>query len=283
MRGNEEMTRQFSLSYLTALNCSPPEMVYIAEHAGYDFVGFRSITPNNSKFSVSGLELSLSKDKKMFRKTKTALNETGLKVLDLEVVVIYDGFEPKVHLPDFEVAAELGGRHVLTIVRTSDRKRAIECFTELCDLAKPFGLTIDLEFVPWFNVSTLKDAIDIVSAAGCDNGGILVDPLHFHRSKVGIEELEQVPREWIHYAQICDAHKEIPITEEELIYTATKERLYVGEGGIDVAAILKKLPNIPYAIEIPHIQRVKELGVEQFARNCLQTAKDYLNQKIGTY
>lgn len=277
------MTRQFSLSYLTALNCSPPEMVYIAERAGYDFVGFRSITPNNPKFSVSGLELSLSRDKEMFRKTKTALDETGLKVLDLEVVVIYDGCEPKVYLPDFEAAAELGGKHVLTIVRTSDHNQAIERFTELCDLAKPYGLTVDLEFVPWFNVATLKDAFEIVNAAGCDNGGILVDPLHFHRSKVGIEELVRVPPEWFHYAQICDAPKNIPITEEELIDTATKERLYVGEGGIDVSAIFKKLPNIPYAIEIPHVKRVQELGVEQYARNCLQTAKEYLNQKIGTY
>lgn len=277
------MTKQFSLSYLTALNCSPPEMVYIAERAGYDFVGFRSITPDNPKFSVSGLELSLSKDKEMFRKTKTALDETGLKVLDLEVVVIHDGFEPKSYLPDFEVAAELGGRHVLTIVRTNDRNHAIEGFQELCELAKPFGLTIDLEFVPWFNASTLKNAIDIVGAAGCNNGGILVDPLHFNRSRVKIEELEQVPREWFHYAQICDAPKSIPTTEEELIYTATKERLYLGEGGIDVAAILNKLPNIPYAIEIPHVTRIKELGVEKYAQNCLQTAKEYLNQKIGTY
>ena len=277
------MKRQFSLSYLTALNCSPPEMVYIAERAGYDFVGFRSIAPNNPKFSVSGLELSLSRDKEMFRKTKTALDETGLKVLDLEVVVIYEGCEPKVYLPDFEAAAKLGGKHVLTIVRTNDRNQAIECFTELCDLAKPYGLTIDLEFVPWFNVSNLKDAVDTVSAAGRENGGILIDPLHFHRSKVGIEELEQVPEEWFHYAQICDAPKDIPNTEEELIYTATKERLYVGEGGIDVAAILKKLPNIPYAIEIPHIKRLQEFGVEQYARNCLQTAKEHLYQKIGTY
>jgi sugar phosphate isomerase/epimerase len=125
--------------------------------------------------------------------------------------------------------------------------------------------------------------MEIVSAAGCDNGGILVDSLHFHRSKVGLEELEQVPREWFHYAQICDAPKDIPITEEELIYTATKERLYVGEGGIDVAAILKKLPNIPYAIEIPHVKKIQEFGVEQYARNCLQTAKEHLNQIIGTY
>jgi sugar phosphate isomerase/epimerase len=283
MRRDQEMTRKFSLSYLTALNCTPPEMVYIAKRAGYDFVGLRTITPNDPKFSVSSPGLSLSNNKAMLRRTKTALDETGVKLLDLEVAIIYDGVDPKIYLPDFETAAELGGRHVLTIVRTGDRNFAIECFSELCDLAKPFGLTIDLEFVPWFNVSTLKDSIDIVNSSGRDNGGILIDPLHFNRSKVGIEELDQVPREWFHYAQICDAPKEIPTSEEELIYTATKERLYVGEGGIDVASILKKIPNIPYAIEIPNVERVNEFGVEQYARNCLQTAKEYLNQQIGAY
>ncbi|MCM3567511.1 sugar phosphate isomerase/epimerase [Neobacillus mesonae] len=274
------MTREFSMSYLTALGCSPPEMTYIAKQAGYDFVGFRSITPHDRKFSAVDPSISLSKNKEMLRKTKTALNETGIKLLDLEVVVIYDGVDPKEHLSDFEAAAELGGRHVLTVIRTSDRHQAIECYSELCELAKPFGLTIDLEFVTWFNVSTLKGAIDIVKSAGCDNGGILIDPLHFHRSRIHPNELENVPKEWLHYAQLCDAPAKIPATQEELIYTATKERLYVGEGGIDLASILSKMPEIPYAIEIPNVKRIKELGVEKFARNCLQTAKEYLDRSL---
>lgn len=264
------MTRKFSLAHLSLLDCSPPELTYIAAKAGYDFVGFRTIT-------YKGLSYSLSDDKAMLRQTKAALAETGLKLLEVEVVVITDGVDPKMYIPTFEAAAELGGRHVLTAIMTSDRNFSIECFSELCDLAKPFDLTIDLEFVTWFNVSTLKKAIDIVSATNCENGGILIDPLHFNRSRVGLEELEQIPSEWFHYAQICDAPKKIPKTKDNLIYTATKERLYLGEGGIDVQAILKKLPDIPYSIEIPNVKRVKELGVEKFAHNCLQTAKEYIN------
>lgn len=274
------MTRKFSMSYLTALGCSPPEMTYIAERAGYDFVGFRSITPIDQKFSAVDPSFSLSNDKAMLRETKAALNETGLQLLDLEVVVIYDGINPKDHLPDFEAAAELGGRHVLTVIRTGDRNQAIESYSKLCELAKPFGLTIDLEFVTWFNISTLKGAVDIVNSAGCDNGGILIDPLHFHRSRINPVELEIVPKEWLHYAQLCDAPAEIPRSQEELIYTATKERLYAGEGGIDLAEILSKIPEIPYAIEIPHIKRIKELGVEKFARNCLETAKGYFESNF---
>jgi sugar phosphate isomerase/epimerase len=258
-------------------------MTYIAARAGYDFVGFRTIAPQDLRFSVSDPGYSLSRNKAMLRETKTALNETGVKLLDLEVVVIHDGLDPKVYLPDFEAAAELGGRHVVTAVMSNDRNFAIECFSELCDLAKPFGLTMDLEFVTWFNVSTLKDVIHIVRSAGCENGGILIDPLHFHRSKVGIEELDLVPPEWLHYAQICDGPKAIPDTKEELIFTGTKERLFLGEGGIEVDAILNKLPKVPYAIELPNVKRIQELGVQEFARKCLQTAKEYLDLNMGSY
>ncbi|UOF91165.1 sugar phosphate isomerase/epimerase [Fodinisporobacter ferrooxydans] len=267
------MTRQFSLAHLTVLGCTPPEMTYIAARTGYDFVSFRPIdlgTPNEPKYP-------LAEDKVMMRQTKAALAETGVKLLDIELARIYDGVDPKIYLPAMEVAAELGGRHILTSAWTEDRNFVIDCFSELCDLAKPFGLTVDFEFVTWASVTTLKEAVDIVSAANRENAGIMVDTLHFNRSHVRLEELDSVPREWFHFAHVCDAPKEIPTTREGLLHTGRAERLYVGEGGIDIAAILNRMPEIPYSLELPHVKRVQELGYEEFARRCLQTAKDYLD------
>lgn len=266
------MTKQFSLAHLTVLGCSPPEMTYIAARTGYDFVSFRAIglgMPNEPQYP-------LAEDKVLMRQTKAALIETGLKLLDIELARIYDGVDPKIYLPAMEAAAELGGRHVLTSAWTRDRNFVIDCFSELCDMAKPLGLTVDLEFVTWASVSTLEEALDIVRTANRENGGIMIDTLHFDRSRVRLEELDAVPREWFHYAQICDAPKEIPTTQEGLIHTGREERLYVGEGGIDVAAILNRMPEIPYSLELPHAKRVRELGYEEFARRCLQTVKDYL-------
>ena len=37
------MTWQFSLAHLTALHCSPPQLIEIAARAGYEFVGLRPI------------------------------------------------------------------------------------------------------------------------------------------------------------------------------------------------------------------------------------------------
>ena len=267
------MTRQFSLAHLTVLGCTPSEMTYIAAQAGYDFVSLRPIGLG----TVNEPQYPLAEDKTMMRLTKAALAETGLKLLDIEMVRIYDGVDPEMYLPAFEVAAELGGRHVLTTVMTDNRPFAIDCYAEICELAKPFGLTIDLEFISWYNISTIKEAFDIVRTANCENGGILIDTLHFNRSQVKIEELDTVPHEWFHYAHVCDAPKESPITKEGLIHTAREERLYLGEGGIDIASILNRIPEIPYSLEIPHAKRAQELGYEEVARRCLQTAKDYLD------
>jgi sugar phosphate isomerase/epimerase len=97
------------------------------------------------------------------------------------------------------------------------------------------------------------------------------------RSQVTLDELDALPREWFHFVHLCDAPGEIPATKEGLIHTGRDERLYVGEGDIDVAAILNRLPEMPCSIELPHLARVKELGYAEHARLCLQTAKKYFS------
>ncbi|VBB09097.1 Hypothetical protein LUCI_4383 [Lucifera butyrica] len=265
------MARQFSLAYLTVLGCPPPEMTYIAAQAGYDYVSLRPIymgLPGEPNYA-------LNENKELMRQTKTALAETGVKLHDIELARIHDGVDVKKYLPAMEMAAELGGCAVLSSIWTPDRKFYIEKFAELCDLAKPFGLTVDLEFVPIASVFDLKGAIDVLRTVQRENAGLMVDTHHFHRSRDKIEELEAVPRGWFHFAHLCDAPAEIPASKEEMTRILREARLYVGEGGIDVAGILGRLPEVPYSIELPHVARVKEFGYAEHARRCLQSAKDY--------
>lgn len=264
---------RFSLAHLTVLGCAPPEMTYIAARAGYDFVSYRIITmhlPNEPNYDLAGNQV-------MMRQTKTALAATGLKVHDVELAQIQDGVDLKSYVPALETAAELGARHVITSIWTLERNYAVDRLAELCDLGKKVGLTMNLEFVTWANVSNLRDAIAVCRAVKRNNCGLLIDTLHFNRSRVKLEELDAVPREWFHFAHVCDAPKEIPPTNEGLIHTAREERLYPGEGAIDIAAIVNRLPEIPYSLEIPHLARVKELGYAEHAWRCLQTAKEYFS------
>ena len=116
----------------------------------------------------------------------------------------------------------------------------------------------------------------IVKEARRPNAGIVVDTLHFDRCHAELEKLSALPREWFHFAQISDAPASYSTEREELIRIGRAERLYLGEGGIDVASILGRLPQVPLSIEIPNVAKLESLGAEQYARLCIETARSFL-------
>ncbi|MHA6251837.1 sugar phosphate isomerase/epimerase family protein [Oceanobacillus sp. CAU 1775] len=268
------MSNEFSLAHLTVLDSTPPEMTYLAAKAGYDYVGFRVINmglPGEPNYD-------LASNRQMLRETKQALTETGIKVLDIELAKIFDGVDPKNYEPAMEVAAELGGRHILSSIWSDDKSYATEKFAELCDLAKHYDLTVELEYVPIASVINLKESIEILETVNKENAGLMIDTHHFDRAQDNITDLQRVPKEWFRYMHICDAIGQIPSSREEMLRIIREERLYLGEGGIDVASIIKNIPKIPYSLELPNIKLSRELGNEEFARQCLQFAKSYFEQ-----
>ncbi len=272
------MAYQYSLAHLTVLGCPPPEMTYVAARAGYDFVSIRPIymgLPGEPNYA-------LAENPEMLRQTKRALADTGVKVHDIELARIYDDMHPTKYLPAMEVAAELGARAVLSSIWTPKREYAIEKFGEVCDLAKQFGMTVDLEYVPIASVNTLAGAVDVLRMVKRDNAGLMIDVHHFHRALDKPEDLAGLPSEWFHFAHLCDAQGEIPADRAEMTRILREERLYVGEGGIDVADILNRLPKMVYSIELPHLARAKEFGYAEHAFRCLESAKAYEQKMMHT-
>jgi sugar phosphate isomerase/epimerase len=262
----------FSLAHLTMLNVPPPELVQIAARAGYQFVSLRPIpvgAPNEPLYPFGS-------DAALRASTKAALDATGVGLLDIEVARIVREVRPRDYLPALEAAAELGGRHVLSSAWCDDKPYIREFFAELCAIADPLGLTVDLEFVTWSGVKSLNEAVEVVRHSRCSNAGIVVDTLHFDRCHADPRKLSTLPREWFHFAQINDAPVKFSTEREELIRVGRAGRLYLGEGGIDVASILGRLPAIPLSIEIPNAEKLAALGAEQYARLCIETARSYL-------
>ena len=270
LRARDRQPR-FSLAHLTVLGCTPPEATRIAARAGYDFVSYRIIQmglTNEPRYD-------LARDPAMLRETRAALAATGLPLHDIELARIADGVSVKSYVPALETAAALGARRVIGSIWTADRNYARDALAELCDRAAPLGLSISLEFVTWADVSDLQQALAVLRAVKRANLGLLIDVLHFHRSRVKLAELDAVPREWFHFAHISDAAPEIPASVDALIHTGREARLYPGEGGIDIAAIVDRMPEVPYSLEIPNLARVKALGYAEHARRCLESAKRY--------
>lgn len=257
--------RAFSLAALTVLELSPPAMVEVAARAGYDGVGLRLIpaTPEEQHFP-------LTRDAALLHQTQKRLRDTGLKVLDIEILRL----KPETEVSrDFrhvlEVGAELGASEVLVAGNDDDEARTIENFAALCELAAPLGLRPHLEFMPWTSVRNLVEARRIVEAvrkAGHDNACLLIDAFHFNRSSSSLEELAQVPREWMHYMQLCDVAGPIPDDMAEILRQARHERCFPGDGDIDLPALLRTLPHdVPLSVEIP-TEGLRRQGMSALAR-----------------
>ncbi len=267
------MKHEYSLSHLTVLALTPPRMIDVAARAGYRYVGLRlnRVTPAEPLYP-------LITDRVLMKETKARLADTGVGVLDIELARMDPGNDPYCYLPLLEAGAELGARHVITQLPDPDRERATDRFALICDLARPLGLGIDLEFPSWTEIPDLATAAQILHAVNRPNAGILVDILHFERSNSSTAELKKLPREWFRYAHVCDAPKGTPGSREELIHTARSERLFPGDGGIDVRGILSCLPTgIPYALEIPGDTLAARIGLEEYARQALSRAKEHLD------
>ena len=268
------MAFQFSLAHLTALSCSPMDMIRIAHRTGYDFVSLRltAVTPTEHVFA-------LQNDPAMMAETKALLKDTGVRVLDIELARMPPEIEPETYAAVLEAAAELGAQHILTQLPDPDRARATERFARLCDMAAPLGLSIGLEYPSWTETPNLQTAADVIRAADRPNGAIVVDTLHFNRAGDSVADLRGMPREWFRFAQVCDAAAEIPDTVEGIIHTARADRLVPGEGGIDVGAILDALPAMPYSLEIPNDVQFDALGAEAWARRCIEGTRRYLESR----
>ncbi len=264
---------EFSLAHLTTLQCSPPELIHNASLSGYEYVGIRPI--------FMGLKgepnYALAKNPDLLEKTRRALDETDVKIHDIELARIVDNLDIRgEYLPAMKIGSELGARCIISSVWTENRSYAVEKFKELCDVAGDLGLKVSLEFVTWSNLIDLKRTLEFLDEANRKNAGLLIDTLHFYRSKVSLDELDEIPPELVHFFHLCDGPADIPVKEEELARTGRAERYYVGEGVSPIKSIVAKFPEAVCSIELPHLKREEELGSMEFAKRCLTTAKSYL-------
>ena len=262
------MPHIYSLAYLTSAPMAPPEALRLAAKLGYQAIGAR-IAP-----SVPGGDYSpLTTDAAMLRDTLRRIDDTGVQVFDVEIVRLGPEFSADA-LPFLETAGRLKARAVLVAGNDPDEARLTESFAKFCRAAAPYGLTADLEFMPWTAVKNLSAARRIVTGAGQPNGRVLVDALHAARSATTLADIAVLPRHLVSYAQLCDAPAGIPATDEELIHTARSARLLPGDGGIDLAGIIQSLPDdLPLSLEIPNDERLPKLGAEEWGRQALAAAK----------
>jgi sugar phosphate isomerase/epimerase len=253
--------RSISLAALTVLELSPPEMVEVAARAGYSHVGLRTEPATLEEF-----HFPLVRDAELRRQTAARLRDTGIKVLDIEILRL----KPQTQVADFAVhlavGAEFGATELLVAGNDPDEQRTADNFAALCDLAAGYGIRPHLEFMPWTDTRDLLQARRIIELAGRDNGCILIDAFHLDRSGSNLEDLAQIPASRLHYAQLCDVVGPRPADMAEILRQARQERCFPGEGDCDLLGLLRCLPvNLPLSLEIPTL-RLLQQGVSAYER-----------------
>lgn len=268
------MTRPISLAALTVLELTPPEMVACAAEAGFRHVGIRLLpaTPTEPQYDIVG-------DTPLLREVERRLADTGVKVLDVEIFRI----KPDTRVGDYEAAiattARLGASELLVAGNDPDEARLIDCFAAFCDLAGSYGLGAGLEFMPWTDAKDLTQATRIIERAGRDNAGVLIDPFHLSRSRSRIEDIATIPPSRLHFMQFCDVPAAIPPTMDAILAEARAERLFPGEGGVDLLGLLRAVPrDIPLSVEVPTLTLAKTVGATARARRALAATKRVLAQ-----
>lgn len=268
------MARIYSLAYLTSAPMAPVDALVLAQKLGYRGIGVR-IAPA----TLGGDFSALATDPAMLRETIARMADTGVEVFDVEIARLGPEFKPHQFAPFLETAARLNARAILLAGDDPDEARLTDSFAAFCRAAAPFSLSADLEFMPWTAVKDARSALRIVTNAGEPNGRVLVDTLHAARSNTTLDDLTQLPRHRLSYAQLCDAPADIPTTNDGLIHTARSCRLLPGEGGIDLVGLVRALPgDLPFSLEIPNAEWLRKIGAEEWCRRALAAARRIVAQ-----
>ncbi|HEY2928969.1 sugar phosphate isomerase/epimerase family protein, partial [Piscinibacter sp.] len=197
--------------------------------------------------------------------------------LDIEILRL----KPDTRVADFaavlETGARLDARCVLVAGNDPDETRLCEHLAMLADLARPYALTVCLEPMPWTDVRNFAQALRIVESAARDNTGVLIDPIHFDRGGSRPAELAGVAPQRLPYLQFCDAPAERPSTLEGLLHQARAERLPPGQGGLDLAALLRAVPrDVPLSLEVPMATLARTMPASARARLLRETTERWL-------
>ena len=273
--------REVGIDHLTMLDVSPPELVTIARKAGFDSVSPRvaAATPGEEPWPMIA-------GSPMLEETVRRLNDTGIRVLAVEVVRIGPDTRREDYERALESGARLGARYVAVNGDDPDIERASETFAALTAAARPFGLRPLIEPILYTQVSNLEEAVYIAERSG--GGGILLDTLHFQRYGGRLEQLRSVDPQLLSYVQLCDAPLAPPsglprphrlprgqsTDGTDLQLESRTMRLLPGDGELPLAEFLAALPaGIPLSVEAPVLSLWETLTPVEYARRARQAVE----------
>ena len=171
----------------------------------------------------------------------------------------------------------LGARHLKVTPDTSgapwEPAHWAAEFARLAAQAADAGARLGIEFLPWSNIRTVHDGLQLVEDAGHPAGGIVIDVWHVERAGTPAVELAALPLHRIVGVELNDADSEVIGTFFE---DTVDRRRYCGEGSFDLAGIITALRVAgwtgPWGVEILSTEH-RRLDVRQAAAHAAATTR----------
>ena len=144
-----------------------------------------------------------------------------------------------------EISRDLGCEIVVTVPALGPvgLRGASRRFRQVCQVAAEYGVRIALEFPGIASeVKNLRSARDLVSAAACPNGGLVIDTFHFFLGGSKVADFERMAPGEVFLVHVSDAMN-LPL---EKLRIPHDNRTFPGDGIIDFAPVFEQLDRLRY-------------------------------------
>jgi len=230
-----------------------------------------------------------------FKTMKKILDDNDMKYVEVEIIGDWftNGEKRKrsdvVRKDLLNAAEQLGAWHI-KIGGDIDNEgnnvwpmdKMIEDLKVLADQAADVGTRLAHEIMPFSNLKTIDQSVELMRGAGRKNAGIMLDIWHLARGNIDFEQIRAMPNELIFWVEIDDA---MPEVEGTLYNDTVHNRKLPGEGSLDIEKFLSAVRDAgyegPYGVEIiSREHRVRPLA-EQAERVFTTSMKQFEKLAAG--
>ncbi len=271
--GSDSARRQLALAHLTFLDATPPRLVGLAAQAGFDAVGLR-LHPSR----VDEQPYPMVGNSAMRRETLAALRDTGIQVLDIEVIKLRPALDVKGLQSMLDASEELGARYLLVNGEDDNLDRSAEQLAALGEMAARHRMQVGVEFMVYSSIRSMSAAAELVRRVGRDDVFVVLDTLHFDRAGHQPGDIAQLGEGVVRYLQLADGDAARPPRERAAQEARTARRV-PGEGAIPLEEILGQFANdLPLSVEVPNVEETLREGEEARARRILSATRALLGR-----
>ena len=199
-----------------------------------------------------------------FPTMRRILEDNGMKYVEVEIIADWftDGEKRRrsdiVRRDLLKAAEELGAWHIKIGGDIDNEGRNVWPMDKmigelkvLAGQAADAGTKLALELMPFSNLVTIDQGLELMLGAAAPNAGLMLDIWHMARGNVDFEQIRTMPKGTIFWVEIDDARPEV---EGTLYNDTVHNRELPGEGSLDIQKFLRAVVAAgyqgPYGVEI---------------------------------